>query len=92
MRVAWIAVPVAGMAALVGALAWSAPEDGSRGDVYRQLELFAEGPTRFFLRAVDAQLEFQTDASGAVTGLVLVQNGARQPARKRAATPPPRAP
>jgi carboxyl-terminal processing protease len=30
------------MAALVGALAWSAPEDGSRGDIYRQLELFAD--------------------------------------------------
>ncbi len=42
MRVAWIAAPVAGLAALVGALAWSAPEDRSRGDVYRQLELFAD--------------------------------------------------
>ena len=42
MRLAWIAAPVAGMAALVGALAWSAPEDGSRGDIYRQLELFAD--------------------------------------------------
>jgi carboxyl-terminal processing protease len=42
MRVAWIAAPVAGLAALVGALAWSAPEDHSRGDVYRQLELFAD--------------------------------------------------
>jgi len=30
------------MAALVGALAWSAPEDRSRGDIYRQLELFAD--------------------------------------------------
>ncbi|MBY0565089.1 MAG: S41 family peptidase [Hyphomonadaceae bacterium] len=42
MRIAWIAAPVAGMAALVGALAWSAPEDRSHGDVYRQLELFAD--------------------------------------------------
>jgi len=41
-RLAWIAAPVAGLAALVGALAWSAPEDGSRGDIYRQLELFAD--------------------------------------------------
>jgi carboxyl-terminal processing protease len=30
------------MAALVGALAWSAPEDRDRGDIYRQLELFAD--------------------------------------------------
>lgn len=42
MRVAWIAAPVAGLAALVGALAWSAPEGRDRGDVYRQLELFAD--------------------------------------------------
>lgn len=42
MRVAWIAAPLAGMAALVGALAWSAPEDNNRGDIYRQLELFAD--------------------------------------------------
>lgn len=42
MRLAWIAAPVAGMAALVGALAWSAPEEGSRGDIWRQLELFAD--------------------------------------------------
>ncbi len=42
MRIAWIAAPVAGIAALVGALAWSAPEDAGRGDIYRQLELFAD--------------------------------------------------
>ena len=41
-RIAWIAAPVAGLAALVGAMAWSAPEDRSRGDIYRQLELFAD--------------------------------------------------
>jgi CubicO group peptidase (beta-lactamase class C family) len=49
-------------------------------------ELFAESPTNFFLRVVDAQIEFQTDSSGAVTGLVLVQNGRRLPATKRAGT------
>ncbi|MDZ4691230.1 S41 family peptidase [Terricaulis sp.] len=42
MRLAWVAAPIAGMAALVGALAWSAPEDRDRGDIYRQLELFAD--------------------------------------------------
>lgn len=41
MRIAWIAAPFAGMAALVGALAWSAPGD-SRSEGYRQLELFAD--------------------------------------------------
>lgn len=52
------------------------------------LELFADSPTTFFLRAVDARVEFQTDAAGAVTGLVLVQNGMRQSAPKRVATTP----
>ena len=42
IRLAWIAAPIAGAAALVGALAWSAPEDRNRGDIYRQLELFAD--------------------------------------------------
>ena len=57
-------------------------------------ELFADSPTTFFLRVVDAQIEFQTDASGMVTGLVLFQNGRRLPAPKRvtASTSPPGAP
>jgi carboxyl-terminal processing protease len=42
MRIAWIAAPFAGMAALVGALAWSAPGDSNRGQLYRELELFAD--------------------------------------------------
>ena len=42
MRLSWIAAPVAAAAALVGALAWSAPEDRNNGDIYRQLELFAD--------------------------------------------------
>jgi carboxyl-terminal processing protease len=42
MRVGWILAPVAGAAALLGALAWSAPEDRNNGDIYRQLELFAD--------------------------------------------------
>lgn len=54
-------------------------------------ELFAASPTTFFLRVVDAQLEFQTDAAGTVTGLVLMQNGVRQPAPPRAAAVIPRA-
>jgi carboxyl-terminal processing protease len=42
MRVAWIVAPVVGLAACVGALAWSAPDDRGRGDMYRELELFAD--------------------------------------------------
>ncbi len=37
--------------------------------------LFAESETKFFLRAVDAQMEFERDAGGKVTGFVLYQNG-----------------
>ncbi len=46
------------------------------------LEVLAEAKDKLFLKTVDAQLEIQRDASGAVSGLVLVQGGARQQARK----------
>ncbi len=39
------------------------------------LPIFAEGGDRFFYKVVDATLEFRRDASGAVTSLVLHQNG-----------------
>jgi serine-type D-Ala-D-Ala carboxypeptidase/endopeptidase len=45
--------------------------------------LFAETPTTFFFKVVDAQLEFETDSTGNATAVVLVQNGARQRAVKR---------
>jgi hypothetical protein len=45
-------------------------------------EIFAESPTKFFLKVVDAQVEFTLDASGAVTGLVLNQNGRSLPGKK----------
>ncbi len=45
-------------------------------------ELFAEKTDGFFLKVVDAQLSFDRDASGAVTGLVLHQGGHDLPARK----------
>ena len=35
--------------------------------------LLAESETSFFLKIVDAQIEFTTDVSGAVTGLTLHQ-------------------
>lgn len=47
-----------------------------------ELELFAETEKSFFLKAVDAQVEFQTDAEGKVTGLVLHQGGRDTPAKK----------
>ena len=40
--------------------------------------LFAEAIDKFFLRVVDAQIEFVRDSTGRVNELILVQNGARQ--------------
>ena len=45
--------------------------------------LFAEKEDEFFLKVVDAQVTFTKDITGVVTGLVLHQNGAHQPARKK---------
>jgi hypothetical protein len=39
-------------------------------------------PTRFFLREVEAEIEFTKDASGKVTGLVLYQGGRETPGRR----------
>ena len=44
--------------------------------------LFAESETEFFLKIVDAQVSFTKDDSGAVTGMILHQNGRDQPGRK----------
>jgi len=41
----------------------------------QQLAIFAESETKFFLKVVDAQVEFFTDASGTVTHAVMYQNG-----------------
>lgn len=40
-----------------------------------KLAMFAESDSMFFLKVVDAQIEFSPDSSGAVTHLVLHQNG-----------------
>jgi hypothetical protein len=45
--------------------------------------LFAEKEDEFFLKVVDAQVTFTKDGTGVVTGLVLHQNGAHQPAKKK---------
>lgn len=47
-----------------------------------KVELFAEAEDRFFLRVVDAQIVFQRDATGRVTGLELLQGGTRQQLRR----------
>ena len=46
------------------------------------LRLWAESETRFFLKEVDAQVTFERDAGGAVTGLVLHQNGQNVPGKR----------
>jgi pimeloyl-ACP methyl ester carboxylesterase len=46
-------------------------------------QLHAESATTFSLKLVAAQLEFESDAAGSVTGLVLVQNGRRLPGSKK---------
>jgi CubicO group peptidase (beta-lactamase class C family) len=47
-----------------------------------EVEIFPESETRFFLKVVDAQVDFVKDASGRVTGLVLHQGGQNLPAKK----------
>jgi len=47
-----------------------------------EFEIFPESETMFFLKVVDAQLEFKRDAAGKVTGLVLHQGGRQVPGPK----------
>jgi hypothetical protein len=47
-----------------------------------EVELFPETETKFFLKVVDAQVEFVTDSSGSVTSLVLTQGGLRMTAKR----------
>lgn len=47
-----------------------------------RFRLFAASPTRFFLRVVEAEIEFTVDAAGNVTGLVLHQGGRATPGRR----------
>ncbi len=57
-----------------------------------QIQVYAESETKFFLKAVEAQLEFFTDASGAVTHAVMYQNGRERKVVRTSATvvEPPR--
>jgi D-alanyl-D-alanine carboxypeptidase len=47
-----------------------------------EVQLFPESATRFFLKVVDAQVDFVLDAEGRATGLVLHQGGQDLPAKK----------
>ncbi len=72
MRLAWILAPVAGAAALVGALAWSAPETRSSGDIYRQLELFADVLARVeqdYVVEIDEQQAMEAAIQGMLASL-----------------------
>ena len=46
------------------------------------MELFPESEKDFFLKVVDAQLKFETDASGKVTQVIFKQGGSNIPAPK----------
>jgi hypothetical protein len=45
--------------------------------------VFAESETRFFLKVVDAQIEFANDDKGAVTSVTLHQGGRDQKAARK---------
>ena len=47
-----------------------------------EVELFPESETKFFLKVVEAQVEFIMDTSGRVTSLVLTQGGQRMTAKR----------
>jgi D-alanyl-D-alanine carboxypeptidase len=48
-----------------------------------KLEIFPASETRFFLKEVDAEIEFVRDADGRVTGLVLHQHGRDMPGKRK---------
>ena len=49
----------------------------------QKLPLFAESETRFFMKVVDAQVEFLKDAQGAITHLVIHQRGRDTKAQRK---------
>jgi len=48
-----------------------------------RFEIFAESERDFFLKVVDAQITFEVDAEGRVTGMVLHQNGQNAPGKRK---------
>jgi len=55
----------------------------TQGTGQPKIPIFAEGPTRFFPKVVDAEIEFTKDRNGAVTGLILHQGGRDMPAARK---------
>lgn len=49
----------------------------------QKLELFPESETRYFLKVVDAQVDFQRGADGKASGLVLHQGGRDLPGKRK---------
>ena len=47
-----------------------------------KVQIFPESQRDFFLKVVDAQITFETDANGRATSLTLHQNGANMPAKR----------
>lgn len=47
-----------------------------------RFQLFAESPTEFFLKAVDAQITFVKDEKGSITQMILHQGGQNLPGKK----------
>ncbi len=45
-------------------------------------EIFPKNETRFYLKVVNAEIEFQKDKNGEVTGFTLYQNNRQMPAKK----------
>jgi CubicO group peptidase (beta-lactamase class C family) len=52
------------------------------------VEIFPEGPTEFFYKAVDAQLVFRVEPDGKVSGLLMRQNGQAGTAKRLEDAPP----
>ncbi|HVY02151.1 MAG TPA: S41 family peptidase [Caulobacterales bacterium] len=73
MRLAWIVAPVVGVAACLGALAWSAQDDTpSRANTYKQLELFADVLVRVqndYVTKIDDEKVIQSAIQGMLSGL-----------------------
>lgn len=49
----------------------------------QKFEIFPESPTKFFLKVVDAQLEFFPNAEGKIDSLMLYQGGRQIPGKKK---------
>lgn len=70
MRLAWIAAPVVGVAACLGAMAWSAPDDrDAGGELYRQLALFGDVVT-LVEREYVTEINAQEAMEGAINGML----------------------